>query len=464
MFRDDIDVEVGMYARHRHQGTALVLAMIVLIILSALTAGLATLSANSVQIAHSQCQSDVAYRAAESGLEIMRYWLSRFIMPKTTPTGEYLATIVAYLQSDLAAAGVTQIDVHDDGSVPAVSVDTAAGGSFWAQLRMDVNDPSVLRLSVTGAHRQATRTIEVAFHMAPYQHPIFNYGMATRGALQFPRNPTLTGATLGWEADVYVDTPEMVAVDIGGNANFAGDFYLANSEGQLCCSGSLVIAGESGEAAVDNHVFAGAEPVAFPMPETDIFTGYATGPAVNPATMDLTKGLTLTNAIIPAGTNPTFDGSVIIQGILLIESPNIVTFNRNCQLNGIMVGDGNLGTPENSQINFLGNFATGPYPTGPQFDWLASAVGTSILTPRFSVSFTGNFSAIDGVVAAGNLRFAGNANADIHGTLINYGTAPMVVDGNISLAFDRAASTKIPGGFDTHRVLEYEPCSYAMAF
>lgn len=453
-----------MYTRNRHQGATLVLSMIFLVMLSGLAAALITLSGNNVQIAHNHRKADTAYRAAESGLEIMRYWLSRFIMPKTTPAGAYLATIVASLQSDLTGAGVTQIVVQDDGSIPAVSVDTAAGSTFSARLRMDASDPGILRLSVTGSHNQATRTIEVALHVTPYEHPIFNYGMATKGALHFSQNPTLTGATLGWEADVYVDTPDMVAVEIGGNANFAGNFYLGNSDGQVSYSGSLQIAGEFGQTAVDNHVFAGAAPVAFPMPETQIFTGYATGAVVNPATMNLTKALTLTNATIPAGTNPTFGGSVIIQGLLLIESPNVVTFNRNCQLNGIIVGDGNLGTPEDSQINFQGNFATGPYPAGEEYAGLAGAVGTSILAPRFSASFTGNFSAIDGVVAVGGLRFAGNASADIHGTLINYGTAPMVVDGNISLAFDRAASTRIPGGFDTHRVLAYDPSSYAMAF
>jgi hypothetical protein len=453
-----------MYTRNRHKGATLVLSMICLIMFSALAAALITLSSNHVQIAHGYRNGDTAFRAAESGLEIMRYWLSRFIMPKTTPAGEYFATIVASLQNDLTQAGVTQIVVQDDGSIPAVPVDTAAGSTFSAQLRMDASDPTVLRLSVRGARGQAARAIEVAFHVAPYEHPIFNYGMATKGALQFPQNPTLTGATLGWEANVYIDTPDMVAVDIGGNANFAGDFYLANSGGQVSYAGSLQIAGEFGEAAVDHHVFPGAEPVAFPMPETQIFTGYATGPVVNPATMNLTKAVTLTNAIIPAGTNPTFGGSVIIQGLLLIESPNIVTFSRNCQLNGIIVGDGNLGTTEDSQINFLGNFATGPYPVGAEYAWLASAAGTSILAPRFSASFTGNFSAIDGVVAAGGLRFAGNASADIHGTLINYGTTPMVVDGNISLAFDRTTATRIPGGFDTHRILAYDASSYAMAF
>jgi type II secretory pathway pseudopilin PulG len=93
--------------------------MIFLVMLSGLAAALITLSGNNVQIAHNHRKSDMAYRAAESGLEIMRYWLSRFIMPKTTPAGEYLATIVASLQSDLTGAGVTQIVVQDDGSIPS---------------------------------------------------------------------------------------------------------------------------------------------------------------------------------------------------------------------------------------------------------------------------------------------------------------------------------------------------------
>jgi len=211
-------------------------------------------------------------------------------------------------------------------------------------------------------------------------------------------------------------------------------------------------------------VFAGAEPVPFPTPETEVFRSFATGPVVDPATMNLTKGLTLTNATIPAGTNPTFGGTVIIQGVLVIESPNIVTFGRNCQLNGVIVGDGSVGSPEDNQIRFAGNFATGPYPTGEQYAPLASVAGTSILAPGFAASFTGNFSVIDGVVAVGGLHFAGNASAVVGGTLINYSTAPMVVDGNISLNFNRAASTKIPGGFDTHRVLAYNSSSYAMMF
>ena len=74
-----------MYTRNRNHGAVLVLSLLFLVILSALTAAMASFSGNCVQIADNQRQGDVAYRAAESGLEVMRYWLSRFVMPKTTP-------------------------------------------------------------------------------------------------------------------------------------------------------------------------------------------------------------------------------------------------------------------------------------------------------------------------------------------------------------------------------------------
>ena len=249
--------------------------------------------------------------------------------------------------------------------------------------------------------------------MAPYEHPILNYGMATKGAVHFPANPTFTGATQPWEADIYIDAPEMVAVEIGGNANFDGNFHLVNADAQISYSGALQIAGDNGQEAIENHVFAGVEPVPFPTPDTESFTTFATGPVVDPASMNLGKGLTLTNATIPAGRNPTFGGSVIIQGVLVIESPNVVTFNQNCQLNGTIVGVGDEGGLEENQIRFTRNFATGPYPAGEQFAALASAAGTSILAPGFGISLTGNFSVVDGVVAVGSLNIAGNASAEI---------------------------------------------------
>jgi len=444
----------------REGGSVLILSLMFIVMFSALAVGMAGVSASNVQVAENQRHSNHAFAAAESGLEVMRYWLDRFIMLKTTQPTNYLTEIISSLQSSLPG----NIVLQSDGATQAVTLDSTQNSSFSAQFQMHPTDPSVLLVSVTGVNQGLSKTIQVAFYMTPYEHPIFDYGMATKGAIHFPQNPTLNGAALNWEADVYVDTFDMVAIDIGGNASFDGDFTLRNPAGQFSYAGDLQIAGDSGQAAIDNHVVTGAPAVDFPAPDTQAYAGYVTGPAVDPATMDLTKGITLTNASIPANTNPTFGGTVTINGVLWIESPNVVTFSRNCQLNGIIVGDGYIGSTEGNQINFAGNFATGPYPTDAEFEALQTMIGTSIVAPGFATSFTGNFSAIDGVVAVSGLTFAGNASADIRGTLINYSDEPTVVDGNISLTFDRSGGTKIPGGFDTHRVLAYDPSSYSMVF
>ena len=449
-----------MKTKRARRGTALVLCMILVVMLGSLAVALATLSGASVQLADNQRQANGALTAAESGLDVMRYWLDRFIMPKTTLPANYFTTIVTWLQANLPA----NIVVENDGRIEFVALNSADGSEFSAQLQIATANPEILLVSLTGTNSGMTRTINVAFSVAPYEHPIFNYGMATKGAIHFPQNPTLTGASTNWEADVYIDTAEMIAVDIGGNANFDGNFSIRNSEGQISYAGDLQIGGDHGETAIANHVFTDVPPVDFPSPDTQAFAGFATGPTVDPTTMDLTKGITLTNATIPAGLNPTFAGTVTINGVLWIEPPNVVTFDRNCQLNGVIVGDGTIGSTQDNQINFAGNFATGAYPMGEEFTALQSAIGTSIVAPGFSAAFTGNFSAIDGVVAVSGVTFAGNASADVRGTIINYSDEPTVVDGNISLNFDRAASVTIPAGFDTHRVLAYNPTSYCMAF
>ena len=86
--------------------------------------------------------------------------------------------------------------------------------------------------------------------------------------------------------------------------------------------------------------------------------------------------------------------------------------------------------------------------------------GSSIIVPDFDVSFTGNYSAIEGVVAAGTLHFSGNASAVVKGSLISFADAPTVVEGNVSLTFDRANSVTIPAGFDTKRILAFNATTY----
>jgi hypothetical protein len=250
-----------------------------------------------------------------------------------------------------------------------------------------------------------------------------------------------------------------------GNLNFDGDISIGNAAANVDFEAAVQIAGEFGQTAIDNHVSIGNDSPEFPTPDTERFRVYATGPVINNSSDPLLSapGPTLTNALIQGGTNPTFQGSVTINGVLFIEHPNRVTFSKNVALNGIIVGDGEVkdADPASRRIDILGNFASGPYPADPQFDVIRAEVGTSILAPGFFVTFSGNFSTLEGVVAVSGIHFAGNVNAQMKGSIINYSNSPTVIEGNAVMNFDRAGTTKIPAGFDLYREMDYVPTSYA---
>ena len=452
------------HTSHR-KGMTFIACLIFLVVFLALGASLAAVSGTNVQLAGNQQRGNRALAGAESGLEVMRYWLSHVMMDATTPPEDYLDTIINKVKLELQTKNATDMKLSEDGDLQTVLADPATGQSFAATLNMNAANPSVLDVTITGHCQGTERAICVGFNIAPYEHPIFKYGLATKGPIQFPNNPTTTTVTSNWEADIYTESSSStVAVEVGGNTNFAGDINIANPSAIVDFAGDVQIGGDTGQTAIDNHVSIGVDPVDFPVADTSRFLPYATGPVVDPCTMDLTKGLTLTNATIPAGTNPTFDGTVNVEGVLLIEQPNIVTFNRNVELRGIMVGESGVYNGSENQINIAGNFASLSLPSDSQFDALRQEEGTSIITPDFNISFTGNYSAIEGVVAAGSLHFSGNASAIIKGSLISFSDTPTVVEGNVSLTFDRANTVKIPAGFDTKRILAYNQSTYAMVY
>jgi hypothetical protein len=450
----------------RCKGAVLIIAMIFVLVFSALAVSMATMSGTSIQLASNQHKVDCALGSAASGLEVQRYWLTPVTMPSSTPVADYLSTIVNNLQSALDANSISNITLQDDGTILPVVLDGSTGQTFSGQMNINPSNPNVLQVCSTGGDSQITRTIKVEFDIEPYKHPIFNYGLATKGPLSYTGNPTTTVTTASWEADIYVDSfvdgvPNPIAISVGGNTNFSGNIMIGNPDAEVSFGGDLLIDGDHNQEAIENHVFIGVDPVNFPEPNTALFTTYATGDVIDSSTDLNAYTNILVNCSITAGTNPVFPKSVSIQGILLIKSPNIVTFTRNVALQGIIVGQGDVTIdPVTDRIDIQGNFASGPYPAGIEFDAIRDEVGSSIIAPGFAVSFQGNFSTLEGVVAVSGVTFSGNVAAQIKGTIINYSDTPMTIVGNATMNFDRVASTKVPAGFDTLRVLTYKPSSY----
>jgi Tfp pilus assembly protein PilX len=447
--------------RGKRRASALIVALMFVLIFSALALSMMTISGTNVQLASNHHNIDGALSSAQSGQEVVRYWLSQVLFPSSTKQADYFSAVIAALKTDLTSAKITNVVVQDDGSIGTVMLDSTAGLTFDAQLKMiDVN---TVQARVTGHSGGIARTIRTQYNIQPYVFPIFNYGLATKGPINFPGNPTITAVNAAWEADVFVESlNNSIAMLSIGNVNFDGDIKIGNPAGTVDFESAVQIAGDYGQTAIDNHVSSGNDSPQFPVPDVNLFTAYATGPVVD-SSWDLSKGITLTNATIKAGTNPDFQGTVTVNGVLFIQSPNKVTFGSNMQLNGILVANGDVINPDPSsrRIDILGNFASGPYPSDPQFDAIRNQIGTSIIAPGFFVTFGGNFSTLEGVVAASGLYFSGNVNAQVKGSLINYSNSPTVIEGNAVMNFDRANSTKIPAGFDLYRELDYVPASYA---
>jgi len=443
-------------------GAALIVSMIFVLVFSSLGLALFSMASANVQIASNQHKVNRAFASAESGMQVTRYWLSRVLIPASTPSSDYLSAIIDAVQNDLAANNISNLVVNNDGSIPTVTLDSATGQTFSGRIQISAGSPQIVQAFATGSCGGITRTIRVNYNIQPYEHPIFNFGLATKGPLDFPGNPTFAAVNSNWEADVYVESlNNPLALCVIGNTNFDGDVNIGNPAGTANFGGDVLIAGDHGQAAIDNHVHIGADPVDFPVPMADHFRQYTTGEVID-STTDLSKGITVTNAVIRAGTNPYFAGSVIVKGVLFVEWPNQVTFGRNVNLQGIIVADGDVNNPATNSLTFVGNFDTDPFPPDPQFDVMRHETGASIIAPGFRATFGGNFSALDGVMAVSGVHFSGNASAVVKGTILSYSESPAVVEGNASLTFDRLHTTKIPAGFDTHRELDYDPGSYSM--
>lgn len=67
--------------------------MIFVVVFSALAVSMAALSGANAQIADNQCKLDHARAAAESGFDVIRYWLSKVSISGTTSESQRLTQI-----------------------------------------------------------------------------------------------------------------------------------------------------------------------------------------------------------------------------------------------------------------------------------------------------------------------------------------------------------------------------------
>lgn len=447
------------------RGVVLVITMIFMAVFSSLALAICTMSSTNVQVANNHSQSNRALLSAESGADVVRYWLDRAYIDGTTSESERFDAMAGFVQNDLATnAGVTsEHTAYSSLAVDSVTLDASAQQFFTALLQPAGTD--AVQMDITGQAGGITRTIRANYTYGVREDSVFDYGVATRGSLELSGNVELGGTNVSVEASVYIESDsDNNALSIIGNSQIAGNVTITNPTAQVTLQGAQAgIGGDTGQDAIDNHVTTGAPHTDFPVPNPDHFAGYLDGSVIDSDT-DTSADATFENVRILAGTNPSFSGNVTLSGIVFIETPNVVTFSGNANVTGIIVGDGDINDNSGTnQIIFLGNVSSSPVtelPFTSQFDGVRDETGTFLIAPGFSAAFGGSFDTLNGAIAANGINFFGNAGGTIAGSVVNLSDTPMTVSGNADLFFNRSGITEVPAGFEPEIILHYDSSSY----
>ena len=450
----------------KHKGAVLIISMIFVVIFSALAVSMAAMSGNNIQIAENHRKADRARACAESGFDVIRFWLSRVSISGTTAEDLRFDQIADSLEEELTSESITNVTTSCDGSaitIPSVTLDSPGQKSFYGTITpLDIE---TLQIDITGVCGSITRTIRAHYNFGERANNVFDFGVATKGPLSLSGNIELEGVNVSVEASVYIESENSnLALSIIGNSQIAGDVSICNPIASVDLQGGQAgIGGETGQEAIDNHVSFGVDPSEFPEPEPGQFESFVTS-LIDPNT-DTSADATFENVRIAANTNPTFSGQVTLKGIVYIETPNVVEFTGGADITGIIIGDGSL--EDNSganQIIFRGNVDSHPItelPQEEQFNGLHDQTGTFVMAPGFHVSFGGSFTTLSGAISGNGVEFFGNAGGTINGSVINYSDEEMMLSGNSDLYFNRSGTTESPAGFVPEIVLEYDPSSYS---
>lgn len=138
-------------------------------------------------------------------------------------------------------------------------------------------------------------------------------------------------------------------------------------------------------------------------------------------------GTTYTNCYVPAGADPTFNATDVIEGVLYVRAPNNVKFAGGCTIRGVIVVENKADlSPADTVLDFRGNVdAYGVETLSPsRFPELSAMTGSFILAENATLDFKGNFtSVLPGSIVGGAISFGGSAGGSINGSIIGMSAA-----------------------------------------
>jgi hypothetical protein len=411
--------------------------MMFLVLIGALALGFYSQVATSSSLSNNDQKGARALVAAESGVRFMRFQLARIDLPPDTTDAQLLSE----LQIDLKAAletsgnlGKGTVGLKDNAiTIPAeanstITVDAATQSGFSVRITSTGGNTGGITCTITGYSGagavRSTKHVQLLFRRETYQGLVLNNAVATRGRLTMVRGVIggVAGLSMDSIANVASTYRSNPAVAVSGGT-IGGDVGVTGYDLTSISGGS--VGGTKDLAAIAKDHVKIVTPPAFPYVNTAVFEPFA----INKVNVNASV---VKNVRIPANTNPKFSGDVTIQGIMYIESPNVVEFRGGARMEGFIVfepkGDSTV-----NQIVARGSVSYGDLPSGTQFDALRAITGISILAPTTSLSIGGNVDA----------QLRGNL---ILGSFDNSGSADIRIDKGSLITMDQTANSLIFNG------------------
>lgn len=438
--------------RRPRRGIASALAMIYLVLFSALALGFFAQTTLSVQVSGNERRGAAAQAAAESGLAFLRYQLSRVKIPPTVAPADVFQEVHTQLAVRL---NTTENIAGRTVGYTTGAIDLPAGSQEYITLGKDVgrfratitpNSSGGLRAVVTGTDPTGRfrRALRVDFGRDMRSSAILGYGVATNGPITLSKG-FIRGdpAALG---DVYCGSGVSPQITLsGGTAAIDGKVYLASLSGSVSGEGS--IAGVSDPVLRTANIVTNTPAPEFPRSDPTPFINYMQGRET--LITGNTSDKYLSNIRIKAGTNPTLGNSPTIEGVILVEAPNQVTFSgtSGTTIRGVIVVVNPTETTSTNKINFTGGVSMyGAETLADSFGELRAMTGTSILAPNFNVEMQGGSTSIGGTILARNLVLSGASGGSIAGNIMLTGTAPLMIPQDSTITIKAPLTSGTPAG------------------
>ena len=437
---------LGFSKNHKsRRGAAYFLALILMVMMGMLAMTMSHSSVMDLTKTANHQDSTNSRMAAESGLSLSLYWIRNLRIPGSTTESTFatnLATVLGdTLNSTYTLAGQSVYASEGVVIVPEINLPY---GSFESRFSYISADRA--RLQVKGMYNGSISYICMDLLMEKRRPMVFDFGLASMGQILISGNSQIVGLNDTKEGSILSATESHDdAIHVEGSAVISGDLYTSGEDTYAVVSGSPTIGNTSDPSEWSAHLHCGVDvPPDFPELDasgiiplaTNVYTG--------------SEGDVLSNIRIPAGTNPTFNHDMVLNGVIYVEAPNKVNFEGKATLNGIIVTEADHPDLSACELNFRGNvdaYGVEVLPDTAEFAAVKEQTGTFILAPGFAVSFAGHVDAVNGSIAADQLTFLGTAEGIIRGSVIGLEDVQTVVGGNVVITIDKANQDPDPAGF-----------------